>query len=48
MLVECKGSVLLTPKQTIDGDRSLVPSPAFLVAFPNVDNNANCYFVKVH
>ena len=48
MLVECKGSTLLTPKQTADGDPWLVPFPLFPVAFPNVDNNTNYYFVNVH
>ena len=48
MLLECTGSAFLTPKQTIDVDRWLVPSPVFPVAFPNVDDDTNYYFVKVH
>jgi len=44
VLVECTGSTLSTPKQTVDGDTWLVPSPAF----PNVGNNTDYYFVKVH
>jgi hypothetical protein len=43
MLVECTRSTLLTPKQTIDGDTWLVPSPAFT----NVDDNTDYYFLKV-